>query len=432
MSLQLGLPLAVREKELADLQKAGRAERRYDIRFQSKLRTFDVYSVRLELPKYRLENGRTRASQQDYIAKQKLPKDFFDPSRSENDEVQAAQHDILKKMAAHSEPERNLFKFFANRDQEQPLILDYAGFVVNGNRRLCTYREIHENQDATRFTHVDIIILPKCSPKDIDELEAHLQVEPDIKQEYSWVSLALTLRQKLDSKQYTEDQLSAIYELSKKEIQTKIAQLILAEEYLASRHKEGRYLELEKTEFAFDQLLKNRAKLSNSPGKQQFLSEIAYRLIESPEGDRVYASITDARETLPNICEALDRELFKKDPNTNKSTITPEQNKDLFGSKSPDPAETAYADAFRALRLAEDDTAVYQIIQNEIEAKKERDRAARRGNSALDAIRKANTAMTDAVSLLSAQASTDGISEQLDGIDGSIKRVREWLRKPNA
>jgi hypothetical protein len=430
MNLQLGLPLAVREKELADL-KLTNSERKYDVRFQGKLRPFDVYPVRLELPKYRLENGRTRAAQQDYIAKNKLAKDFFDPSRSENEEVQAAQHEILKKMAAHSEAERNLFKFFEKRDQEQPLILDYAGFVVNGNRRLCTYREIHKDP-AARFSHVDIIILPKCSPKDIDELEAHLQVEPDIKQEYGWASLALTLRQKLDNKQYNEDQLSAIYELTKKEIQTKIAQLILAEEYLVSRKKEGRYLELEKTEFAFDQLLKNRGKLSNCLGKQQLLSEIAFRLIDSPEGDRVYASITDAREALPNIRDALERELFKDTPKLGQNEAQKQQNSDLFGTKPLDPIEAEYADTFQALRVAEDDSAVYQIIQNEIEAKKERERAARRGNSAMDAVRRANTAMTDAVSLLSAQTSKQGIAEHLDGIEYSVKKVREWLDKSNA
>src|SRR5256885_2704243 len=117
MTLPLGLPLAVREKELADV-KADGSGRKHEIRFQGKLRPFDVYTVRVELPKYRLENGRTRAAQQDYIAKQKLSKDFFDPARSENEEVQAAQHEILKTMSAHTDPERNLFKFFEKRDQE--------------------------------------------------------------------------------------------------------------------------------------------------------------------------------------------------------------------------------------------------------------------------------------------------------------------------
>jgi hypothetical protein len=430
MSLHLGLPLSVREKELADL-KQNPSFRKYDLRFQSKLRPFDVYTVRLELPKYRLENGRTRAAQQDYVAKHKLPKDFFDPSRCENDEVQAAQHEILKGMAAHTEPERNLFKFFERRDQEQPLILDHLGFVVNGNRRLCTYREIHARPGETRFAHIDVIILPKCDPKDIDELEAHLQVEPDIKQEYGWVSLALTLREKLHSKQYTEDQLSGIYELSKKEIQTKLAQLTLAEEYLASRKKEGRYLELEKTEFAFDQLLKNRAKLGAAPGKQQLLSEIAFRLIDSPEGGRVYASISDAREALPHIKAALEKELVNEAP----SQIRPVSNDldaDLFGSAQLSEGETAYARAFQALRVAENDDAVYAIIQNEIEAKRERERAARRGNSALEAIRKANTSLAEAVTVLTAQVSKQGIAEQIESIDLSIAKIREWLGKSDA
>src|SRR5687768_1218078 len=84
MSIQLGLPLAVREKELADL-KPIQPFRTRDERFQGKLTTSNVCRVRVELPKYRLENGRTSAAQRDYIAKQRLDANFFDPSRSEND-----------------------------------------------------------------------------------------------------------------------------------------------------------------------------------------------------------------------------------------------------------------------------------------------------------------------------------------------------------
>src|SRR5664280_1842507 len=101
--MQLGLPLATREKELAELKKES-TDRRYDIHFQGKLQTFPVYSVRLELPKYRLENGRTQAAQRDYIAHHKLAESFFDPSRSENDEVQKAQHAILALMAHSTDP----------------------------------------------------------------------------------------------------------------------------------------------------------------------------------------------------------------------------------------------------------------------------------------------------------------------------------------
>jgi hypothetical protein len=429
--MKLGLPLATREKELADLKPAN-STHTYDVRFQGKLRTFNVYTVRLELPKYRLENGRTSAAQQDYIAKNKVAKNFFDPSRSENDEVQAAQHSILKEMASNSVEGKNLFKFFAERDQEQPLILDHVGFVVNGNRRLCTYREIHEEPGSTRFTHIDVIVLPKCDVKDIDELEAHLQVERDIKQDYSWISLAFTLRQKLDSKKYTDDQLCAVYSISKKELQSMITQLTLAEEYLASRNKEGLYLELEKTEIAFDQLQKNRAKLIQSPAKQQFFSEVAFRIIDSPTGDRVYASIPDAREVLDDIRSALESEVLSEEIPVQLRAIEESKGSELFGPEPADKDENIFLATFKALRASTQTDKVQTIIQNAIEAKKERDRAARRGNSALEAIRRANTAMADAVTLLSAQTTTDGIDAQLAGIEQSIAKVRVWVGEKNA
>jgi len=425
--MKLGLPLATREKELADLILT-ESTRTFDVRFQGKLRTFPVYCVRLELPKYRLENGRTSAAQKDHIAKNKLLENFFDPSRSESDEVQKVQHEILKEMAQHTDPDKNLFKFFAGRDQEQPLILDCAGFVVNGNRRICTYREINEN-DKSRFSHVDVIVLPKCDAKDIDELEAHLQVERDIKQDYSWISLALTLRFKLDCKQYDEEQLCKTYDLTKKEIQTMIAELTLAEEYLASRNKVGRYLELEKTQLAFDQLQKNRVKLTDSPAKQQLFSEIAFRLIDSPEGDRVYASIPDAREVLSEIRDALENEVLSKEIDVERKEIEKSKTSELFGLSAIDKEEISYLATFKALRGTDEQEAVQLIIQNAIEAKKERDRASRRGNSALEAVRKAHTSIAEAVTLLPAQTTKDGIAEQLDAIEKSIEKVRAWLAK---
>jgi hypothetical protein len=103
------------------------------------------------------------------------------------------------------------------------------------------------------------------------------------------------------------------------------------------------------------------------------------------------------------------------------------KNSELFGSATLDAKEAVYLAAFQALRSSKDEHAVQQIIQNEIDAKKEREKAARRGNSAMESVRKANTAMADAVNLLSAQISKDGIAQQLDAIEHSLKKVRAWL-----
>src|SRR5947209_15992490 len=47
-----------------------------------------------------------KKKKQEHIAKNKLANHFFDPSRSENKEVHAAQTETMKKMAAHSDTEQ--------------------------------------------------------------------------------------------------------------------------------------------------------------------------------------------------------------------------------------------------------------------------------------------------------------------------------------
>ena len=431
MSIQFGLPLSIREKELAELQPVD-PPRTKDVRFQGRNATFRVSRVRIELPKYRLENGRTSAAQRDYIAKQRLESIFFDPSRSENDDVQSAQHEILKQMADNSDPDKNLFKFFTAHEQDDPLILDATGFVVNGNRRLCAMRELLAQNATTfkRFSHIDIILLPKCAPKDIDSLEAVLQVEPDIRQDYSWINFVYSVRQKLNTGQYDENQLCDIYRILPKELKALLNRLVQAEDYLDSRNKAGQYLELDKAQFAFEQLQKSRQKLE-SRAKQDFYTEVAYHIIENAAGDRAYASIPDALEVVEDIKSILEADLLKEEFKAERKALTAKPNDDLFGTASEEDID--YTAAFKALRKTEDKKAVRVIIQNAIEAKRERDKLAKRSNSALIRIRDANTALLDARAALPLQTAKEGISEQLDAIEQSVKAIRTWLvtGKPN-
>ena len=424
--IKLGLPLAAREKELASA-KPVKPPRTKDIRFQGKSQTFPIVRVRLEMPKYRLENGRTSAAQRDFIAKNKLPVKFFDVSKSENSDVQFAQHKILLEMAHSSDPDRDLFSFFAKRDQEDPLIIDCRGFVVNGNRRLCVFREINVNSPA-RFTHIDVIVLPECDPQDIDELEVHLQVEKDIKQEYSWISLAYTLRQKLDTGKYNENQLAEIFGMAPPEIKQSLKRLTLADDYLTSRGKEGQYLELEKAQFAFEQLEKSRPKLDATPSKQKLFAEIAYRLIDSPQGGRLYATIPSVVDVIDDIKDALEAELLGKQIEQHRKKIASNtDNNDLLGPINPQ--ESDYLAAFMALRESKKQDQINTIIQNAIETQRERERAKKRGQSALEAVRKANTALADALNLLDGNSVTEGIPQQLDMIEKNVKKLRDWLAK---
>jgi hypothetical protein len=126
--MQLGYPYPKRVKLLEDLRKTTTGKT-HGIRFQGKFAHMQIYSVPIELPKYRLKNGRTAAAQIEYLSTHpRIDRKIFsqDP---ELQEAQKIQHEILRGMVN----EEGLFDYFKKHDQELPLILTNTGYIVNGN-----------------------------------------------------------------------------------------------------------------------------------------------------------------------------------------------------------------------------------------------------------------------------------------------------------
>src|SRR5439155_3070065 len=138
-------PYPKRTSHLKQLYSAS-SKRTFDLRFQGHLQTFNIHRVPVELPKYRLNNGRTLAAQVQHLAKHpELPRDFFTRDL-ELEDAQAVQHAILRRMV----DDKDLLEYFKTHEQEKPLLLSHEGFVVNGNRRLCALRILLE-QDKQRY-----------------------------------------------------------------------------------------------------------------------------------------------------------------------------------------------------------------------------------------------------------------------------------------
>jgi hypothetical protein len=430
-----GQPLAVREKELAELAKT-KAERTYPVRFQHKQQHLAWHRVRIELPKYRIANGRTRAAQQDYIATNSLPAKFFDLSKTEDDQVQKAQHAVLLEMIRNSNPDKDLLKFFKKNEQDEPLILDRKGFVVNGNRRLCALRELlaADPKAFQRYVHVDVVVLPACSPKDIDELEAQLQVQEDIREDYSWVSLAYILREKQN--EYDEDTLAETYGMKPKDVKTLLLKLQQAEAYLKSRNQAGHYKLVERADYAFEVLGRQTAKIAKEPGKQAFFTEVVYNMIADPKGDRLYASIGDLPEVIDTVRTKLESEVIKalpKKPTPAEKKAPPALHDELFGvaETAKSKAEAAFVDAAKALRASQDDKAVSQkllaIVQDALQQKREQELLSKRENYVLEQVRRANTTLQNVVSVLHKASNGAGVEPQLKEIEASIQSIRKGL-----
>lgn len=421
--MSLGEPLEVRERTIAELNGQP-TEETHPVPFQGyETKPFAVRRVRIGLPKYRIENGRTIAAQKERIVERALPSDFFDSARAEEEEVQRAQHEILLKMAQSGGS--NLVSFFRDKAQNEPLVLDSRGFVVNGNRRLAALRSLFQDdpQRLQRFSHVKVVILPPCDLRDIDELEARYQFDEDIKADYSWVAEALTLREK--SHRYSFDQLASIYRKTEKDIRGLIERLEMSEAYLSRRNHNGQYHRVEGAEEAFKQLQRKTRALSGSPGREEFLREISYPLIEDPEGDRVYNFIRKAPDHLDEILTALERTALQ---GIETPALHDRGDLSLFGSET-DPQEARFLAAARGLQSLGEAQAeqVAEEVKRSIEIAAQRERQRQRENYVAERVREANTTLQEALAARDGVQDVNGIEAQLKAIEHAVSSLRNWI-----
>src|SRR5262245_3358746 len=180
--MELGWPLPKRKQYLKQLQDQ-RPEKTHPVPFQGRQKYLPIHVVPLGLPRYRLENGRTTALQAEHLAAHpELPEDFF-RADTELEAAQKAQHGILAKLAAGPKP---LLKEFEKNAQSEPIILSANGYVINGNRRVSVWRSLYETsaKEYQRFANIEAVILPHCDERELDRIEADLQLKEDLKADY--------------------------------------------------------------------------------------------------------------------------------------------------------------------------------------------------------------------------------------------------------
>lgn len=419
--IKLGWTLPHRKKFLQDISTKQSEKYKTQIKFQGKSQSFSVYSVEITLPKYRLANGRTQAAQEEYLAKHPNLGDDFFTKDMEAESVQAIQHDLLWEMVNDSDL-YNYFKNLAN-NQDEPLILSHNGFVVNGNRRLCAMRDLFhgDNIKYNKYSHIDVVVLPFCTEKDIDELEAYLQIQPDIKADYTWIAKACMLRARQDRHKYTEEQLAALYDIPEKEVRTILSQLSLVDEYLKSREKGKEYDLVEKDNFAFKELLRNKLQIREVQTKDLY-TQIVFLTID--EGDkiegRLYQRIPDMRQNIEEIKVKLAKEL-----NIDINTPKPGSNFGLFGIN----VETQLDSLIEAVSLPENKEIVIDVCTDVIERQLENQKTSKKSNAVMKLVSDANANLKSAINSITTETNKQGIDEQLTAIENSIKTIRDWLSK---
>jgi hypothetical protein len=421
---RFGWPRAARKEEFA-ARLAQNPQAHHRVVVENQKMDLPIIKVHQNLPKYRMENGRTASAQVEWLAKHPdRPKAFF----KEDPElwgVQEAQHELLLKLVERS----ILRKYFENpvNKQVDPILLDEDGFVVNGNRRLSTWRDLFHADRAkfARYEYIEVAVLPHVDPKAIDRLEASLQIEPDIKDDYTWDAEANMMLAKLD--EYGESGLAELYGKKDAQIREILLMREYAEEWLKSRGKESMWSMVADGELAFRRIVTTRSKVGGA-GRQQLFKEAAFALIDNP--DEVKDSLHDA---INGMALNLDAIVDKLKAGFEIAPPAPDSATDeLFGG-GPAPASGAEAQDLalsKAIATGDNSAKARQIIVDFIETQKLLRREAKTAERLLDCCAKANSLLEEGVKLgLMAETKTDGVEAQLQQLEAKIARIRAFVAK---
>ena len=418
---RFGWPKPARLAEFAERLKAtGLPTHR--VVYQDRAQDVPIIRVPIDLPKYRMSNGRTASLQVEHLARNpKLRADLFsgDP---ELWDAQAAQHELLLKLSKQGDL-AGYFADTANR-QVDPILLDANGFVVNGNRRLSNWRELLE-KDGTKYGHfrtIDVAVLPHGTDREIDRLEAMLQIEKDIRADYNWDAQANMMQARVQGG-FPIPELAQLYGMKPAQVQELLDMREYAAEYLRSRVQEDLWSVVSPHEFAFRRLVQWRAKLSGL-AKQEMFKEAVFALIDDPSAvGRLYEAIPALAASLEQVSVRLAQEFPEE---TDAAAAAPAADLDaLFGGGAAPPPETSLV---QVLQQPDSRERAREVIADVLESERQLKKDIKNAGYLLDMCAKANASLTAAVQNgLRPESKRTGVARQLDEIETRIAGIRAFL-----
>lgn len=390
--------------------------------FQGLNQDLPIVRIPIDLPKYRLVNGRTASLQVEHLAlNADLRPDLFtgDPEMWDAQEV---QHELLLKLGRLSDLD-GYFEDTANK-QVNPLLLDEEGFVVNGNRRLSMWRQLlhEEPQKYGHFEHIEVVVLPHATEKDINRLEAQLQIEKDIRADYSWDAQANMMIAKMERDDIKAEELCKLYKMKDTEFAQLLDMRAYADEYLRSRDKANLWSEVSGQEHTFQRLAQSRSKLSGV-GRKEIFKEAAFALIDDPTAvGRLYIAIPELAANLDKVVERLANEL-------DLETAAPDDGlNDLFGGGQSDESDAQQTGLIQALKDPAQRSQAREAIGEVLETERQVKKDVKKAGYLLDQCAKANSFLTAAAKDgLRPESKLTGVARQLDEIESRVVAIRAYL-----
>lgn len=419
-----GLPKPERQRIIDNALKSKVNEHK-TIKYHGESKKIPVITVRIEVPIYRLANGRTVTLQEEYLSNNADVRNDLFTYDEDSVEAQTAQHDILLKLVdeqgLRAEFEKNGVR------QEDQIIVDSKGVVVNGNRRLCLWRELYYNDKKNfgYFEMIDIAVLPDDDEDAIKNLEIELQIKKELKAQYSWHALAAMMLN-MRSNGLRASEVGEKLGMSAQQVNKRIDAYNYAVEHLKECDKENQWSLVDDDMEAFEQGAAAREKLKSQPNKIDMYDAMAKIAITSNDpGGRLYDFMKDIGTYIDPITDILSDNLDL--PEEDMAPID-DYEKVLLGDE--DESSDKYTQVAKALRQlsGEKQNSVMSTIQDAIASEKEAERDNARNDYVKKKVQQANTALREAAEHLGPEKDHTGVSKNIISINEYANQIEEWLK----
>ena len=206
----------------------------YNVQWKGNWIELPVYQISIKDLRYNVYNTRVKPHLFQHIAANSLADDYFETIDHASKSTQRMINQFLSK-----NPDRKAaFKFFKKGNKQeiqQPLVSTPDGKVLNGNQRLCVYRELY-NLDMNKFKHLQtayVAILPdNGTPEDERDLESTFQDSRLNPEMFDWIQQGLWILDEKKTKKISNQKIATRMGKTVAEVEASIDQIKIANEFL--------------------------------------------------------------------------------------------------------------------------------------------------------------------------------------------------------
>ena len=217
-----------------------------------------------------------------------MSKDHFEKIDKDSLSTQKLVDNFLRK----NEDRKEAFKFFkqlGNRPEIQsPLVCTPDGRILNGNQRLCVFRELYFG-DKKKYSHLQtayVAFLPdNGTASDERDLEAIYQDKELGSNAFDWIQAGLDADEKLKKSGISAASLAKTRGITEADMLAEIGRIQLAREFLIHLEMEDYWQTLREMGLlqAFKTLYE-KMKAEKDKGRREKLKELSFAMMKDPKG----------------------------------------------------------------------------------------------------------------------------------------------------